>query len=61
MVVRCWYAVEKKTDEMAKWLSKITREKLREMGAKGEDIIKVKYTKEIVTKQYVDLIDSLLK
>ena len=29
-------------------------------GAKGEDVIKTKYTKEKVTKQYVDLIDSLL-
>lgn len=53
--------LEQKTDEMAQWLSIVTREKLREMGVKGEDIIKAKYTKEIVTKQYVDLIDSLLK
>lgn len=53
--------LEQKTDEMAQWLSIVTREKLREMGAKGEDIIKAKYTKVIVTKQYVDLIDSLLK
>lgn len=52
--------LEQKTDEMAQWLSTVTREKLREMGAKGEDVIKVKYTKEKVTKQYVDLIDSLL-
>lgn len=52
--------LEQKTDEMAQWFSSMTREKLREMGAKGEDTIKTKYTKEIVTKQYVDLIDSLL-
>ena len=53
--------LEQKTDEMAQWLSTVTREELREMGTKGEDIIKAKYTKEIVTRQYVDLIDSLLK
>lgn len=53
--------LEKKTDEMAKWLSTVTREKLREMGAKGENTIKAQYTKDIVTKQYVDLIDSLIK
>lgn len=53
--------LEKKTDEMAQWLSTITREKLREMGAKGESTIKAQYTKEIVTQQYVDLIDSLIK
>ena len=53
--------LEKKTDEMALWLSTITREKLREMGAKGESTIKAQYTKEIVTQQYVDLIDSLIK
>lgn len=53
--------LEKKTDEMAQWLSTITREKLREMGGKGESTIKAQYTKEIVTQQYVDLIDSLIK
>lgn len=53
--------LEQKTDEMAEWLKGITREKLREMGTLGEDTIKAQYTKEIVTKQYVSLIDSLLK
>lgn len=53
--------LEHKTDEMAQWLSTMTREKLREMGAKGENTIKAKYTKEIVTKQYIDLVDSLIK
>lgn len=53
--------LEQKTDEMAEWLRGITREKLREMGTLGEDTIKAQYTKEIVTKQYVSLIDSLLK
>lgn len=53
--------LEQKTDEMAEWLKGMTRERLREMGALGEDTIKMHYTKEIVTKQYVNLIDSLLK
>lgn len=53
--------LEQKTDEMAEWLTGMTREKLREMGAKGEKIIKEKYTKEIVANQYVDLVDSILK
>lgn len=53
--------LEHKTDKMAQWLSTMTREKLREMGAKGEKTIKAKYTKEIVTKQYIDLVDSLIK
>lgn len=53
--------LEQKTDEMAEWLKGMTREKLREMGAKGEKIIKEKYTKEIVANQYVDLVDSILK
>lgn len=52
--------LEKKTDEMAEWLKAISRERLREMGAKGEQTIKTYYTKEIVTEQYVKLIDSLL-
>lgn len=52
--------LEQKTDEMAQWLSTMTREKLREMGAKGEAVIKQSYTKEKVTKQYVDLVNSIL-
>lgn len=51
--------LEYKTDEMAKWLSSITREELRDMGSKGESVIQQTYTKEKVTKEYVDLIDSL--
>lgn len=53
--------LEKKTDEMAVWLRSMTREKLREMGAKGESVIKTQYTKEIVTAQYVKLCELLLK
>ena len=53
--------LEKKTDEMAAWLKTMTREKLRELGAKGEKTIQENYTKEIVTNQYVDLVDSILE
>ena len=53
--------LEEKTDEMAAWLRSMTREQLREMGAKGESVIKAQYTKEIVTAQYVDLCESLVK
>lgn len=54
------YDLESKTDEMVEWLSSMTREKLRNMGSKGESVIQQTYTKEKVTKKYVDLIDSLL-
>lgn len=53
--------LEAKTDEMVEWLRGMTREKLREMGAKGEAVILAEYTKEIVTKKYVELVDSILK
>lgn len=53
--------LEKKTDEMSQWLGGITREELRQMGNRGEKTIQESYTKEIVSKQYVDLVDSLLK
>ena len=51
--------LEAKTNEMAEWLRGMTREKLREMGAKGEAVIQSQYTKDIVAKKYVDLVDSL--
>ena len=53
--------LEKKTDEMAQWLSEVTRGELREMGLRGEKVIQDSYTKEIVTKQYVDLVNSLIE
>lgn len=53
--------IEKKTDKMVQWLAGITREELHQMGGCGEKIIQESYTKENVAKQYVDLIDSLLK
>ena len=53
--------LDRKTDEMTQWLAGMTREKLREMGAKGEAIVKAEYAKEIVTKKYVELVTSLLE
>lgn len=55
------YDLEQKTDEIVVWLSGVSREELREMGSKGEQVILGQYTKEIVTNQYVDLCDSLVK
>lgn len=54
------YDLEKKTDEMAKWLREMSRECLHKMGATGASVIKEHYTKEIVTERYVNLIESLL-
>ena len=53
--------LEKKTDEMSAWLGSVTREQLREMGSKGENVIKAQYTKEIVTAKYVELCSNILK
>lgn len=53
--------LDRKTDEMTQWLAGMTREKLREMGAKGETIAKAEYAKEIVTNKYVELVNSLLE
>lgn len=53
--------LERKTDEMAAWIGSMTRVGLREMGTKGETEIKIKYSKDIVTGQYVALVESLLK
>lgn len=53
--------LERKTDEIVAWLGSMTREQLREMGSKGEKVIKAQYTKETVTVKYVELCDSLFK
>ena len=53
--------LEQKTDEMAEWLRSMSREKLREMGSKGEAVIQAEYTKDIVASKYVELCESLVK
>lgn len=50
----------KKVDEMVAWLRGVTKEELRSMGEKGITEIRKHYTKEKVTDQYVNLVDSLL-
>ena len=53
--------LEQKTDEMAEWLRSMSREKLREMGSKGEAVIQAEYTKDIVAAKYVELCEGLVK
>ncbi len=50
-----------KVPQMVEWLSSVTREELREMGTKGLDEIRSRYSSSIVTRQYVELVESLLK
>ena len=52
---------EGRAEQMAEWLSNVFKEELCEMGDRGRSVVLKKYTKEIVTGQYVELIDSLLK
>ena len=51
---------DKKVDEMVSWLRGITKEKLKEMGKNGLAEIQAKYTKEIVTGMYADLVKELI-
>ena len=51
---------EKKVEEMVDWLKSVTKEDLRQMGKNGLAEIQAKYTKEIVTGMYADLVDSLI-
>lgn len=46
--------------EMKEWLSPVSREQLLAMGSKGRAEVMAKYSKDIVTGKYVELIDSLL-
>ena len=51
--------VNSKADEICRWLDEIKFEKLVEMGRNGHIMIENKYSKDIVTKQYCDLISQL--
>lgn len=51
--------VNTKADEICTWLERVTSDQLKEMGRKGLAEIENKYSKDIVTKQYCDLINKL--
>ena len=51
---------DKKVDEMVDWLKTVTKEELSQMGKNGLAEIKSKYTKEIVTSLYSDLVKDLI-
>lgn len=51
---------DQKVDEMAEWLSHITKEELRIMGKRGLETIEKNYTKERVTSMYADLVKGLI-
>ena len=49
-----------KINEMVEWLQGVTKEELRSMGKRGLAEIQAKYTKEIVTDMYADLVKDLI-
>jgi len=51
--------VNSKADEICRWLDSVKPEELKNMGQKGLAEIENKYSKDIVTKQYCDLISQL--
>ncbi len=51
--------VNSKADEICRWLDSVKPEELKAMGRKGLAEIENKYSKDIVTKQYCDLISQL--
>ena len=51
---------DKKVDEMVSWLRGVTKEELKGMGKNGLAEIQAKYTKEIVTGMYADLVKELI-
>ncbi len=51
--------VKAKADEICSWLCTISPEELKTMGQKGLQEIENRYSKDIVTRQYCNLIDSI--
>ncbi len=49
-----------KVNEMVSWLRGITKDELKEMGKNGLAEIQARYTKEIVTGMYADLVKELI-
>ena len=51
---------DRSVDKMVDWMRQLTRAELQEMGQNGLDTIQKHYTKEIVTRQYADLVQDLI-
>ena len=51
---------DRSVDKMVDWMRQVTRTELQEMGQNGMDAIQHHYTKEIVTRQYADLVQDLI-
>ena len=51
--------VSDKAKRIVEWLSNVSKANLKKMGENGFTEIKNKYSKDIVTKQYCDLIHKL--
>lgn len=51
---------DKKVDMMVEWLRSMTKKELAQMGKNGLAEIQSKYTKEIVTGMYADLVKELI-
>lgn len=52
-------ALEENVPQMVDWVKSISKEELEAMGQKGLSEINAKYAKDIVTGQYVQLIESI--
>lgn len=48
-----------KANEIARWLASVTKQELQEMGERGLAEIRGKYSKDVVTKQYCQLVEKL--
>lgn len=50
---------DEQVEEMALWLKSISKKELEELGQNGFKLVRERYSKDIVTQQYVDLITDL--
>lgn len=50
-----------KVEKLYEWLRNQTKQTLRETGVRGFDVIEKEYSKEIVTGQYLELVENLCK
>lgn len=52
-------SAEVKAHHVAQWLKSVSRDTLKQMGQNGTDVIKNIYSKKVVTRQYLSLIEKL--
>ena len=51
--------MDDKVEKMMSWLNTVSSDELTSLGHNGVEVIEKMYTKDVITREYMNLVDSL--